>query len=145
MESDKWIVCVEPTQVTLVDLQNGAQVTRRPIQAEAAIMNPVTNVLALRSGTTLQIFNLDAKAKVKSHTMPEPLVFWKWTSVANLGLVTATAVYHWSMEDANPPVKVFDRHQTLGPGCQSSTTRCLRTTSVCSRWDLSWCRRCCQW
>lgn len=118
MESDKWIVCVEPTQVTLIDLQNGAQVTRRPIQAEAAIMNPVTSVLALRSGTTLQIFNLDAKAKVKSHTMPEPLVFWKWTSVANLGLVTATAVYHWSMEDANPPVKVFDRHQTLGPNCQ---------------------------
>mmetsp|Transcript_32005 Transcript_32005/g.47250 ORF Transcript_32005/g.47250 Transcript_32005/m.47250 type:complete len:1732 (+) Transcript_32005:118-5313(+) len=118
MESDKWIVCVEPNQVTMVDLQNGAQVTKRPIQAEAAIMNPVTNVLALRSGTTLQIFNLDAKAKVKSHTMPEPLVFWKWTSVGNLGLVTATAVYHWALEDANPPVKVFDRHQTLGPNSQ---------------------------
>jgi clathrin heavy chain len=59
-------------------------------------------------GTTLQILNLDAKAKVKSHTMPEPLVFWKWISVSNLGLVTATSVYHWSLEDANPPVKVFD-------------------------------------
>ena len=76
MESDKWIVCVEPSQVTMVDLQNGAQVTKRPIQAEAAIMNPTQNILALRSGTTLQIFNLDAKAKVKSHAMPEPLVFW---------------------------------------------------------------------
>mmetsp|Transcript_17587 Transcript_17587/g.26695 ORF Transcript_17587/g.26695 Transcript_17587/m.26695 type:complete len:1735 (-) Transcript_17587:150-5354(-) len=118
MESDKWIVCVEPNQVTMVDLQNGAQVTKRPIQAEAAIMNPVTNVLALRSGTTLQIFNLDAKAKVKSHTLPEPLVFWKWTSVGNLALVTATGVYHWALEDANPPVKVFDRHQTLGPNTQ---------------------------
>lgn len=118
MESDKWIVCVEPSQVTLIDLQNGAQVTRRPIQAEAAIMNPQTSVLALRSGTTLQIFNLDAKAKVKSHAMPEPLVFWKWTSVANLALVTATSVYHWSLEDANPPVKVFDRHPTLGPNTQ---------------------------
>jgi clathrin heavy chain len=118
MESDKWIVCVEPTQVTLVDLQNGAQVTRRPIQAEAAIMNPETSVLALRSGTTVQIFNLDAKAKVKAHTMSEPLVFWKWTSAVNLGLVTATAVYHWSLTDANPPVKVFDRHQTLGPNSQ---------------------------
>ena len=118
MESDKWIVCVEPNQVTMVDLQNGAQVTRRPMQAEAAIMNPQTNVLALRSGTTLQIFNLDAKAKVKSHAMPEPLVFWKWTSVANLALVTATSVWHWSLEDANPPTKVFDRHPTLGPNTQ---------------------------
>ena len=84
MESDKWIVCVEQAQVTMIDLKNGAQVTRRPIQAEAAIMNPTQNILALRSGTTLQIFNLDAKAKVNSHNMPEPLVYWKWTSPTNL-------------------------------------------------------------
>lgn len=118
MESDKWIVCVESNQVTLVDLQNGAQVTRRPIQAEAAIMNPVQNILALRSGTTLQIFNLDAKAKVKSHNMPEPLVFWKWTSASNLALVTATSVYHWPLDGTSAPAKVFDRHPTLGANTQ---------------------------
>jgi len=118
MESDRWIICVEPTQVTMVDLQNGAQVTRRPIQAEAAVMNPTQNILALRSGTTVQIFNLDAKAKVKAHQMPEPLVFWKWTSTSNLALVTATAVYHWKLDDANPPVKMFDRLDKLGPNTQ---------------------------
>mmetsp|Transcript_46155 Transcript_46155/g.70589 ORF Transcript_46155/g.70589 Transcript_46155/m.70589 type:complete len:1732 (-) Transcript_46155:57-5252(-) len=118
MESDKWIVCVEPTQVTMVDLRNGAQVTRRPIQAEAAIMNPEQNILALRSGTTLQIFNLDAKSKLKSHNMPEPIVFWKWTSPTNLALVTGTSVYHWALEGAGAPVKVFDRHPTLGPNTQ---------------------------
>ena len=76
----------------MVDLQNGAQVTQRPIQAEAAVMNPTQNILALRIGTTVQILNLDAKAKVKAHQIPEPLVYWKWTSAANLALVTATAV-----------------------------------------------------
>eukprot|EP00542_Grammatophora_oceanica_P019816 CAMPEP_0194047086 /NCGR_PEP_ID=MMETSP0009_2-20130614/23549_1 /TAXON_ID=210454 /ORGANISM="Grammatophora oceanica, Strain CCMP 410" /LENGTH=1700 /DNA_ID=CAMNT_0038692601 /DNA_START=222 /DNA_END=5324 /DNA_ORIENTATION=- len=118
MESDKWIVSVEPTQVTMIDLQNGAAVQRRPIQAEAAIMNPAQNILALRSGTTLQIFNLDAKAKLKSHSMPEPLVFWKWTSQMNLALITATSVYHWALDGTSAPVKVFDRHQTLGPNTQ---------------------------
>lgn len=118
MESEKWIVCVEPTQVTMVDLQNGAQVTRRPIQAEAAVMNPSQSILALRSGTTVQIFNLDAKAKVKSHTMPEPLVFWKWTSSENLAMVTASAVYHWALAGDAQPTKMFDRHATLGPSTQ---------------------------
>jgi len=118
MESEKWIVCVEPTQVTMVDLQNGAQVTRRPIQAEAAVMNPSQNILALRSGTTVQIFNLDAKAKVKSHTMPEPLVFWKWTSSENLAMVTASSVYHWALAGDAQPAKMFDRHATLGPSTQ---------------------------
>jgi clathrin heavy chain len=118
MESDKWIVCVEPSQVTMVDLQNGAQVTRRPMQAEAAIMNPTQNILALRSGTTLQIFNLDTKSKLNSHNMPEPVVFWKWANPTTLALVTGTAVFHWSLEGSSPPVKVFDRHQSLGPNTQ---------------------------
>jgi clathrin heavy chain len=118
MESDKWIICVEPQQVTMVDLQNGAQVTRRPIQAEAAIMNPGQNVLALRSGTTLQLFNLDAKAKIKSFNMPEPVVFWKWTSPSNLALVTGTSVWHWSLDGQSNPVKIFDRNPTLGANTQ---------------------------
>jgi len=118
MESDRWIVCVEPTQVAMIDLHNGATVTRRPIQAEAAIMNPSKNILALRSATTLQIFDLDAKAKIKSHNMPEPLVFWKWTSPINLALVTGTAVYHWNLDPQSPPTKIFDRHATLGANTQ---------------------------
>jgi hypothetical protein len=36
-------------------------------------------------------------------------------------LVTATSVYHWSLEDANPPVKVFDQHPCFGPKCQIIT------------------------
>jgi len=118
MSSERWIVCVEPSQVSLIDLSNNFQVTRRPIQAEAAIMNPVSNILALRSGTTLQIFNLDAKAKVKSHTMPEPVVFWRWTSESNLALVTAGSVYHWALDGSSAPVKMFDRHASIGATSQ---------------------------
>jgi clathrin heavy chain len=118
MESDKWIICVEPTQVTMIDLANGAQVTRRPIQAEAAIMCPGQNVLALRSGTTVQMFNLDAKQKLKSHVVPEPVVFWKWTSATNLALVTGASVFHWSINGQDPPVKIFDRNQFLGANTQ---------------------------
>jgi len=118
MESSKWIVSVEPSQVTMVDLANGAQVTRRPIQAEAAIMNPVSNILALRSGTTMQIFNLELKAKIKAHAMPEPVIFWRWTSASNVALVTATCAYHWSIEGTDAPVKMFDRHATIGSSSQ---------------------------
>jgi len=118
MSSERWIVCVEPSQVSMIDLSNNFQVTRRPIQAEAAIMNPSSNILALRSGTTLQIFNLDAKAKLKSHAMTEPVVYWRWTSADNLALVTATSVYHWALDGSSAPVKVFDRHASIGANCQ---------------------------
>jgi len=118
MSSERWIVCVEPSQVSLIDLSNNFQVTRRPIQAEAAIMNPESNILALRSGTTLQIFDLDAKAKLKNHTMPEPVVYWRWTSASNLALVTAGSVYHWGLDGTSAPVKMFDRHASIGANSQ---------------------------
>jgi len=118
MESENWIVCVEPSQVTMIDLRNGAQVSRRSITAEAAIMNTSQNIIALRSGTTLQIFNLDTKVKMKSYNLPNPVVFWKWADDKTLALVTGTSVFHWKLEGAGDPEKMFDRHPSVGANTQ---------------------------
>lgn len=52
MQSDRYItVCCEKDgkqQIVIVDLANGNQVTQRPISAQAAIMNPISQVIALR-------------------------------------------------------------------------------------------------
>jgi clathrin heavy chain len=67
----------------------------------------------------IQIFNLDLKTKIKSHTMAEDVVFWKWITDSLIGLVTETAVFHWNTEggDAAIPVRMFARHASLA-GCQ---------------------------
>ncbi|KAJ8437950.1 hypothetical protein Cgig2_031466 [Carnegiea gigantea] len=80
MESDKYI-CVRETapqnSVVIIDMNMPNQPLRRPITADSALMNPNTRILALKAqlpGTTqdhLQIFNIEAKAKIKSHQMPE--------------------------------------------------------------------------
>lgn len=73
-------------------------------------------VIALKAQSrTLQIFDLGVKAKLKSATMNEDVVFWKWFSETSLGLVTETAVYHWDVFDPNQqsPVEVFKRNQNL--------------------------------
>ncbi|KAF8451494.1 armadillo-type protein [Terfezia claveryi] len=76
-------------------------------------------IIALKAQRTLQIFNLEAKEKLKSHNMHEDVVFWKWISERSLGLITETSVYHWDVTDPNQaaPVKVFDRHVNL-QACQ---------------------------
>ena len=48
MQSENWIVTCESGSVTLCDLKNGGTITKRPIQAEAALMNPTVSILALR-------------------------------------------------------------------------------------------------
>ena len=82
MESDKFITVCENVggvaQIAIVDIANGNSVTRQKISAEAAIMNPVSKVIALRAQSTLQIFNLELRAKMKSHNMTDPVVFWRW-------------------------------------------------------------------
>ena len=55
---------------------------------------------------------------MKNSTMTEAVVYWRWTSHNNIALVTASAVYHWSIEGESPPQKVFDRHQSLADGVQ---------------------------
>ncbi|XP_023035106.2 clathrin heavy chain isoform X1 [Drosophila willistoni] len=127
MESDKFI-CVrekvnDTAQVVIIDMNDSANPTRRPISADSAIMNPASKVIALKAQKTLQIFNIEMKSKMKAHTMNEDVVFWKWISLNTLALVTETSVFHWSMEGDSMPQKMFDRHSSLN-GCQIINYRC---------------------
>ena len=79
------------------------------------LINPVTRIIiALRDGTTLQISNLDLKAKMKTPAMPKVSVFLRGASLLLLVLGAATVVYHWSTEGATEHVKVFVRYAELG-------------------------------
>lgn len=120
MESERFI-CVrekigDTSQVVIIDLNDVANPIRRPITADSAIMHPTSKVIALKASKTLQIFNIEMKSKMKAFNMTEECVFWKWISVNTIGIVTDTAVYHWSMEGDSQPVKMFDRHISL-QGC----------------------------
>ena len=130
LESDKFI-CVRETsptgQVTIVELANPTAPLRRPITADSALMNPVAKVIALKAaaaaGSTqdaLQIFNIELKTKMKSHVMPEQVVFWKWISPSLIGIVTNSAVYHWGIEVRAPPAHSLP--STL-PGALAEPTR----------------------
>lgn len=117
MESDKFI-CVrekvaDSAQVVIIDVNDPNNPIRRPISADSAIMNPVSKVIALKAGKTLQIFNIELKSKMKSHNLTDDVTFWKWININTIALVTETAVYHWSMEGESSPVKMFDRHSSL--------------------------------
>ncbi|KAH8792706.1 hypothetical protein BGZ57DRAFT_872132 [Hyaloscypha finlandica] len=126
LESDSFLCVREKKdeaaqpEVVIVDLKQANNVIRRPIKADSAIMHWTKQIIALKAqARTLQIFDLGAKAKLKSATMNEDVVFWKWFSETSLGLVTDTAVYHWDVFDPNQPspVEVFKRNQNLA-GCQ---------------------------
>jgi len=119
LESDHF-VCVRQKiddnaqpEVIIISLKNNNSVMRRPIKADSAIMHFNKEIIALKAnGKTLQIFDLAAKSKIKSTTMAEDVVFWKWFSETSLGLVTDTGVYHWNIFDPAQvaPQKMFDRN-----------------------------------
>ena len=58
------------SEVVTVDMHNGNSVTTKPMKAEAALMNPRDNVIALKAvndggaGHFIQVFDLDTKAKL---------------------------------------------------------------------------------
>ncbi|KAI6215352.1 hypothetical protein M3Y94_00375700 [Aphelenchoides besseyi] len=130
MESDKFIVVREKVgesaQVVIVDVENPKDVMRRPISADSVIMHPSRKIIALKSAKQLQMFDIDQRAKLKSHMNAEDVVFWKWINEQAVGLVTETSVYHWSLEGPQAPVKMFDRHMNL-KDCQIITYKCDHT------------------
>lgn len=119
MDSDK-ALCVrvesgEQKVVQIISLATGAVVNKLPMQAESAILCPDGKTIAVRAGGALQIYNLELQKKVKSHKMADAdvPVFWTWTSATTIGIVTATACYHWTTDGDSAPAKQFDRAANL--------------------------------
>ncbi len=56
------------------------------------------------AGAQLQIFNMELRAKMKSHAMTETVAFWRWISPNMIGIITPTAIYHWSIEGTPHPL-----------------------------------------
>ncbi len=104
LESEKYIAIRESGTLVIVDMAQPQAPARRQISADSAIMAPDRKVIALKAvtpgapGDNLQVFNLDTKTKLKAFQMNESVEYWKWTSPSRLGLVTASAVYHWEVE-----------------------------------------------
>jgi len=84
-------------------------------------MNPSSNILALRASPglsgkqALQVFDMTIKSKLNEANMSEVVEFWKWINNSTIGIVTATAIYHWNTTAENhaKPKKVFDRADDL--------------------------------
>jgi len=122
LQSDKYICARElqpgtntANNVIIVDVAT-KQVEKRPIKADSAIINPLDRIIALKSGTLLQVFKLVAPQpqQVGSFTMKEAVEFWKWISATQIALVTAKAVYHWDLSTTDSqPQQVFARVANL--------------------------------
>jgi len=119
IDSDK-AICIredvgEARNIVIVDVAGRVIRHKKPMAAEAAIMNPDGNTIAVRAGQAMQIFNLELSKKVKSHKMDDakPVQFWCWVSLNTIAIVTDTEVFHWSIDGDPAPVKMFDRHASL--------------------------------
>ncbi|CAC9549781.1 clathrin heavy chain [Leishmania donovani] len=116
LESEKY-VCVRdvqgdgPTSLVIVDLEKRESIRNNVKDAESCIMNPKSKILALRSGRNLQVFDVDASRRLKATLFHEDVAYWRWIDDRTLGVVTAKAVYHWSLDTAadDAPQHIFDR------------------------------------
>ncbi|KAK1442350.1 clathrin [Babesia gibsoni] len=134
-------VCMKESEgaapsVVIIDLHKGNEVSRKPIKAEAAIMNPTTPIIALKApmenGHFVQAFHMETKEKLGNHQFNESVVFWRWVSNTKLALVTDTSVYHWTVGKGDP-VLVFSRSGRLA---EAATKLVLYAVDENSTWCM---------
>ncbi|CAK0821327.1 unnamed protein product [Prorocentrum cordatum] len=145
MESDKYISVKDTapdgtSQVVTVDMHSNNAVSKRPMKAEATLMNPTDNFIALKGsaegtpGHFVQVFNLDSKEKLGVYQSSEAIVFWKWITNRKLALVCAVDVYHWDLATPNSaPEKMFQR---AGKLAEAGTQIIAYSSNATQSWCL---------
>lgn len=112
VQSDRFITIREEGagSVAIIDVKSKKS-TKFPAKAiDSAIMHPVSKVIGFRASSTLQIFNLEMKTRMKATQLNEGVAFWKWIDSKTVAIVGESSVYHWSMDaSTDDPKKIFDR------------------------------------
>ena len=124
-ESDRYICAKEVDQqgnasVVTCDLTKNMEVSKRNMaKAEAVMMHPTQNIMALRAnngqnGVIIQVFNLDTKSKLKDIVLNHDVTYWTWLDERTIGLVSSTSAYALLISEMNSPAKkIFDRQGGL--------------------------------
>ena len=116
MQSEKFVcirdVSKEPAQLVVFNVEDKTS-SQFPLGGDSSIMHPSAPIIAVKAAQVLQVYNIAEKAKLKTHTMDQPVTFWKWISDNTMVLVTEAAVFHWTLEGNLPPTKMFDRVANL--------------------------------
>ena len=124
-ESDKYICAREvqndgnSSNIVIMELEKNFNVYKKTIKAEAAIMHPTQNIIALRAkndkgAIIIQAYNLDTKDKLKDIIINYDIVFWKWLSDSKIGIVTTSSVLVLSIDNPQEQAKkIFDRGGSL--------------------------------
>jgi clathrin heavy chain len=63
-------------------------------------------IIALSSGSSIQIFDLEQKQKLQSASMNGNILFTKWLSQTAIGIVTESAVTQLEVFDLKQPAPV---------------------------------------
>lgn len=122
LSKDRFLCVREVTEaesyVAIVDLQNRNNVTRHRMVADAAIMHPSRDIIALRGSNLLQVFDLQARKRLNTYTLPEGQIvnYWRWTDEDTLSFVAGANVFRWSLSGNTTPAVVCPLLQPLSQG-----------------------------
>ncbi|KAH0790146.1 Clathrin heavy chain 1 [Histomonas meleagridis] len=122
LSKDKYLCVREVTEtegnVVIIDLQQNNSVTRHKNTADSAVMHPSRNVIAMRGGNVLQVFDLGARQRLKSFQLNpgQTVSYWTWLDDDILAFVSSGQVYHWSLSSQNNPIPIFQVQPPLSNG-----------------------------
>ncbi|GFS98511.1 clathrin heavy chain [Nephila pilipes] len=122
MTSDQWI-CIRHclmgsnlenvTVITVLNPHHTLPQTWKAV-ADCAQMNPSKPIIAVKAGSTFQIYDLGTRKCLHRCCLTYSIHFWTWVNSTTIVVVSDTSVYHWYLDDHNSlPVKIFCRDSRM--------------------------------
>uniref|UniRef100_A0A3B0MZ50 Clathrin heavy chain n=1 Tax=Theileria annulata TaxID=5874 RepID=A0A3B0MZ50_THEAN len=119
--------------VAIIDLYNNNSIIRKPMKAEAAIMNPNKPIIALRAkldnNYSIQVYLI--YTNFSYYQFDQRIIYWKWLNNMELVIITETLVYHW-MIGSNPKYMF----ELTGKLLDSNTKIVGYSSDITNKWCL---------
>ena len=105
INEDKYVVLFNPA--------NPSEKTQLKMTADSVTAHPTQNILALKGGKTIQIFNLDTSERISKCSFDSSIEYMIFTNQSTLAIITTTSVFHLDITKKDSPQHIFDRQSAL--------------------------------
>lgn len=131
--SNSYVSIKEDSSMAIVPLSgHDTSIIKKNMSADNIIMHPTGLIIALRSGPTMQVYDLSSKQRLANYAIPNPnemILFWKWLTPDVIAFVTSINLYIWDIKSSANPQLVTSKNQVLN-SCQ--------IINITANKELSW-------
>lgn len=105
ISGDKYVIILNP--------RNPSEKVQLKMNADNFSVHPSQNLLAVRGGKSIQVFDLDSNKRINKCTFSDSIDYMTWIDDTHIAVITKKSVYHFDITKEDSSKQIFERTSSL--------------------------------